>query len=313
MIDKLASDTNRFKRQTYAFRNARSAFKAYLESLHLQDDEYVLLPSFIGWSSREGSGVFDPVKELGIRHAFYKLNKDLCIDVEHLKATVGANKTALIVIIHYFGFVDPSYHQIIDLSKEWGIPVLEDEAHALYTDIVGGVSGRLGDAAIFSLHKMLPVPSGGVLCINSTPPRKDYATIGNAVNVPLHEYDLKAIADTRLTNMETLRALLVPHQETIKPLRPFVGPGEIPQTFPVLIGDVSRDRLYELMNEAGFGVVSLYHTLIKEITLDLFPESFFVSERILNLPVHQDAKFSMMKPMVETLVNLISKLKDELR
>lgn len=42
------------------------------------------------------------------------------------------------------------------------------------------------------------------------------------------------------------------------------------------------------MNRAGFGVVSLYHTLIEPISESVYPESHRLSRKILNLPVHQD-------------------------
>ena len=52
----------------------------------------------------------------------------------------------------------------------------------------------------------------------------------------------------------------------------------------MIVREANRDELYERMNAAGFGVVSLYHTLIEQIPRDEFPESFELSRTILNLP-----------------------------
>jgi len=73
----------------------------------------------------------------------------------------------------------------------------------------------------------------------------------------------------------------------------------------VIIKKGSRDKLYELMNNSGFGVVSLYHTMIDQILQKEFPDSYFISKRILNLPVHQDADQQEIKIMVETLLRYI--------
>ena len=68
-----------------------------------------------------------------------------------------------------------------------------------------------------------------------------------------------------------------------------IAAGEVPQSFPIVLHYGDRDRIYREMNAAGFGVVSLYHTLVPAIDPQLFPASAQLSRRILNLPVHQDA------------------------
>lgn len=50
----------------------------------------------------------------------------------------------------------------------------------------------------------------------------------------------------------------------------------------------NRDAVYHGMNRDGFGVVSLYHTLIEPIAPAAFPDAHRLARRILNLPVHQD-------------------------
>jgi dTDP-4-amino-4,6-dideoxygalactose transaminase len=55
------------------------------------------------------------------------------------------------------------------------------------------------------------------------------------------------------------------------------------------------------MNAAGFGVVSLYHTLISQVPPQSFPAAVRVSRRILNLPVHQDISHEALEAMVSEL------------
>ena len=58
------------------------------------------------------------------------------------------------------------------------------------------------------------------------------------------------------------------------------------------------------MNAAGFGVVSLYHTLIDQIPRDEFPDSVELSRTILNLPVHHEADTDSLAALVAELDRL---------
>ena len=78
----------------------------------------------------------------------------------------------------------------------------------------------------------------------------------------------------------------------------------MPQTLPVVIQQKNRNDLYFEMNSAGFGVVSLYHTLINIIGSQEFSESHSLASRIMNLPVHQDAEPEQLTAMVNKLREL---------
>ena len=53
-----------------AFPSPRTAFKAFLARAGFSASDRVLLPAYVGWSPREGSRVFDPVRELQLPYAF---------------------------------------------------------------------------------------------------------------------------------------------------------------------------------------------------------------------------------------------------
>ena len=305
MIEKTAKQADVFHRPVRFYANARTAFKSLLCSLNLRAGQEVLLPAYVGLSAKEGSGVFDPVAELQLPYDFYRLDENLCIDVDHLETRLRSGRFKVLVLIHYFGYVDPLYKQAVQLARRYGVWVIEDEAHALFTDWVGGACGRLGDAGIFSLHKMLPI-QGGMLAINprhaelleSHPPQQ--------IGLPSPwTYDYFAIAQRRRRNARYLTDILAPLTDQVVLLRPSPAVGEVPQTLPVLINGCSRDSLYFALNEAGFGAVSLYHTMIPQITRQQFPDAHRVSSRILNLPIHQDVEIAQLDALVETLEKLI--------
>jgi dTDP-4-amino-4,6-dideoxygalactose transaminase len=274
--------------------NARTAFSKYLrDTKHVAGDS-VLLPAYIGWSAKEGSGVFDPIAELGLKAEFYRLDHTLRIDIEQLKRLIEGSASKTLVIIHYFGYVDPGYETVIAVARAAGLNVIEDEAHAMLSDLIGGTCGRFGDACIYSLHKLLPVSSGGMLVRNR-------AARGDCFPQTFCNHDLAAISTKRRQNALALAGLVQDLGDELTPLFDWATGREVPQTFPVRLRRANRNGVYQDMNEAGFGVVSLYHTMIAPITHGDFPDAVSLSRQILNLPVHQDATAEDMAALVNQL------------
>jgi dTDP-4-amino-4,6-dideoxygalactose transaminase len=266
----------------------------------------VLLPAYIGWSPREGSGVFDPIASLHLDYSFYALDERLQIDINSLRTVLQRGGVRVLVIIHYFGYVDPSYAEAVKIAREHDVFVLEDEAHAMLSDVVGGICGRVGDACIYSFHKVLPAESGGAAVINDPEsPLVQSLVVDPGCSLQICNFDLNRIAHKRRVNSLILDKLVRELEPDIKPLFGAPGCGEIPQSYPVIVRDGSRDRLYHDMNAAGFGVVSLYHTLISQIPSDCFPATAKVSRNILNLPVHQDASAEELESMVRELADRV--------
>jgi dTDP-4-amino-4,6-dideoxygalactose transaminase len=267
----------------------------------------ILLPAYIGWSPREGSGVFDPIRAIGLEPVFYHMSEDLHIDKEDFVSKLADKPIRYSLIIHYFGFVDENYPELISALNDRNVVSVEDSAHALLTDLVGEGCGRLAAASIFSLHKILPVTSGGLLAI---PCNSSYNWISRDHDVDEHgrldpwEYDLHEISRRRVHNYQYLVEKLNKYDEWIRPLRPVLKNSEVPQTVPVRIMHGSRDDLYHSMNALGFGVVSLYHTLIDEIDRLSYSTEIALSQHILNLPIHQDISNDLLDKMVEALRTL---------
>jgi dTDP-4-amino-4,6-dideoxygalactose transaminase len=301
VIEKLARE-QRFLRPVLPYGTAREAQQVFLEAARLAEDEVVLLPAFIGWSAREGSGLFDPIQNLGLAYRFYPVTADLRVDVDGFAELLRRERVGVVILVHYFGYVDPGYPVLVELAREHGARlVLEDEAHAMLSDWVGGVCGRAGDACIVSLHKLFPVATGGALVFNT--PRHEML---GRIDAPdggsgALGFDFAEIARRRVRNAALVEELLPELADEVVPLWPGLPEGVVPQTYPVVIRRASRNDLYFRMNEAGFGVVSLYHTLVKELSADDFPASHQLARQIMNLPVHQDAEPHQIRAMMEEL------------
>jgi dTDP-4-amino-4,6-dideoxygalactose transaminase len=303
-IGKLAAAPS-YRRPWLRFASARHAMRAFLEAARIGPRQRVLLPGYIGWSAREGSGVFDPIRELGVAHGFYRMDDRLHIDLPDLERQLSAGDVRVVVLIHYFGAPDPRWEHAVALARRHGALVLEDSAHAMLTDLVEGSCGRAGDATFFSLHKLLPVPDGGLLLVNphSAIPLEQVAATMHPGDAPW-DYDLRDIAAVRVRNGRLLHELIVADQRLegqLQPLWDFVPDGIVPQTYPVVIHHASRDQLYFRLNEAGFGVVSLYHTMIDELAMHDHGDAHALSRRILNLPVHQDVCAEQLRALVREL------------
>lgn len=301
MINALASNLENYNRNLSFNESARACWHVIISNfLDKNKDITILLPSYIGWSANEGSGIFDPVKDLSCKYDFYKISKNLQIDFNDLKRQVEKNKNILVLIVHYFGFPDYKYSLISNWLLTKKINFVEDCAHALFSDFCGGSCGRLGDASFYSLHKMLPTKTGGMLSYKSNNNHlfSDSLSLKNL----LVNSDLHMIFNRRRKNaiyltekLNKLKNIILLHSEI-----PF---NVCPQTIPIILMN-NRDKIYFKMNENGFGMVSLYHTMINEISADEFPESHNLSKSIINFPIHQDVSFAQIDSMIDCFTKL---------
>jgi dTDP-4-amino-4,6-dideoxygalactose transaminase len=145
------------------FYNARSAIYTLADVFGLRGEE-VLFPSYC-------CGVdLEALLAAGVVPKFYPVRADMRIDISEIASRLGP-ATKAVYLIHYLGFPSP-VEELVALCRERGVPLIEDCALALFSRQGNRPLGSFGDAAVFSLYKSLPVPSGGVLVFNDGIPRK---------------------------------------------------------------------------------------------------------------------------------------------
>lgn len=133
----------------------RDALSLAVSLLDLGANDTVLLPAYL---CRE---VLKPF--LGkTRVEFYDIKPDLTVDPEEIKPKLDRNKVKMLMIINYFGFLQPYRKEVKQICEDKGAVLIEDCAHSLLTE----GSGDIGDIAIYSFRKILPLPDGGGLKIN---------------------------------------------------------------------------------------------------------------------------------------------------
>lgn len=309
-VAKGATDPQAFRRPALFYRSAREAFRDFLERLPAEPDSTVLLPAFIGWSPREGSGVHDPVEQLGLPAAFYRLRRDLTVDLPDLSRRLTEGRHRAVVVIHYYGRTDPNLAAIAELARTHGVPLVEDSAHAFFSAARGGVAGSFADLSLYSLHKMFPLADGGMAVYRDPGLLRGQTGTAPELAAQVLSYDWAGIAEARRRNFAVATDLLgdVRHQGSpIELIWPELPATDVPQTLPLYVLTENRDALYERLNAAGLGVVSLYHTLIPALRDGEYPESAWAAAHVLNLPVHQDVDPARLPALVEALVRAMDR------
>jgi dTDP-4-amino-4,6-dideoxygalactose transaminase len=103
----------------------------------------------------------------GARPVFIDIRPDtLNLNEAHLERLI-TSRTRAIVVVHYAG-IGCEMNTILDVAKRHGIPVVEDNAHALFGKYQGKHLGAFGSLATLSFHetKNFICGEGGALLIN---------------------------------------------------------------------------------------------------------------------------------------------------
>lgn len=291
-ITKTAVIPESFRTPSFFYASAREGMQDLLEHrVAGHPGLRVLLPSFIGWSPNEGSGVLDPVRAAGLTPTFYRLRRDLSVDLDHLAECLDDGGPAVVLLIHYYGRTLPQLEQATELAHRRGAVVVEDLAHGFFTARGDGPAGRVGDVLMYSLHKMFATPEavGGMLTYRDRQLLAGQASTRPDLAAYVLDYDWRGIAAARCRNFTLVSEGLhdlVTRRSDVELFWPDLAPGDVPQTLPVRVLNGRRDDVYRLMNADGFGMVSLYHTLVPELRDDELMNE--LARTIINFPVHQD-------------------------
>lgn len=294
MIIKEAKDKQKYVRPHLFFNSARTCFSIILKEL-LKDGESILMPAYIGQSPKEGSGVFDPIRQTESNYEFYRLKDNLQADLSDIEAKISNKKVKALLLIHYFGFPQTDIFLIKELCKRENVILIEDCAHTLTSSLSNHRLGNIGDIAFFSLHKLLACNDGGCLQINNPNLYNTFVNYKENISCQdLLQYAKTNIEETskiRVDNYQHYLSLLRKDSEFFDIMYPVLEDGVVPLNFPIIIQNYNRFSMYNELIEKGIITVSLYYQMIEELDENIYPNSFRLSKRILNLPVHQDTTF----------------------
>ena len=130
---------------------------------------------------------------------FVDIKQDsLCIDPKKIETAI-TKKTAAIIPVH-FGGMPCEMNEILRISKQHKLEIIEDAAHSVGTKFNNQKIGRHGTAVCFSFHpvKNLAMPTGGLISINHKDHEKLRQTLFSRrwcgiTNRKNTEYDVKEL------------------------------------------------------------------------------------------------------------------------
>lgn len=153
----------------------RGAFAVYhaIKLLKLPPEATVLVPAY-------HCGVeIEAILQAGVKVRFYNIKEDLEADILDIQRKID-NTAKVLFVIHYFGFPQP-LESLKDLCAKNGMFLIEDCAHALFSRYQSRPLGTIGDIAIFSFRKSLPLPDGGAMVVSDRLSPEPYLTKNPAV------------------------------------------------------------------------------------------------------------------------------------
>lgn len=146
------------KSQIYPVESAHLAIKYALKSFKLKKG------SKIGVQPYTCSSVFSAIKSAGLVPYFVDINQNLTLDTNDLSKKIS--QIDALIVTHIFGFpADITAIKKIALS----IPIIEDCAHALFSQYQQQSVGTFFDVAVFSFGngKFPSLGGGGLLVVNN--------------------------------------------------------------------------------------------------------------------------------------------------
>ena len=121
------------------------------ELMKIVGNEKIALPDYICNSVTE---IFPDKQRL-----WYQINRDMTANVEDIITCVKQG-ARIVYLMHYFGKLQSK--RVLDaikkLKEEYGIVVIEDSTHSIFTSRM-----TVGDYCLCSLRKWFPIPDGAVL------------------------------------------------------------------------------------------------------------------------------------------------------
>lgn len=282
--------------------SGRKAFSSLLKLINFERNQELLIPAYVGFTDREGSGVLDPIEENSVTYNFYPVKKNFSIDLKILEDLISLNSTRAVLIIHYFGMLHCDILKIKRLCEIHNTLLIEDCCHTIYSKYDDSNLGDFGDFSFYSLHKVLPVQTGGFFKINN----KSYCDIDIVIRDQCSADALEMFL--KYDGIKAKKQVCSNYEYMCRGLKDIGGleilhpelSGEIfPMNLPVFISKISREDFYFKMIDSGVTLISLYYRLIDSIDIGSFPISHQIASEIINFPINQDITFEEMDEIIK--------------
>ncbi len=145
--------------RTLLVTRASNALYLGCRALRLKRGDRILTPAFSCWT------VNQPLEAAGAESLFFNVTADFRIDWDHVRRVMNRRVKAMLWY-HFLG-VSEGFDEVIPFCREHGLYLIEDCAHALFSQYRGRPVGCTGDFAVFSMRKSIPALMAGALVVNN--------------------------------------------------------------------------------------------------------------------------------------------------
>jgi len=293
-----------------------------LRALDLQPGDEVITTSFTFYAT------IGAIVTAGGTPVFCDIEDDFNISVTRIKSLI-TEKTKAIVPVHWSGR-PCEMNEMIEISEEFGIPIIEDACHSILAEYHGKKTGTFGITGCFSFHPLKNLNvwgDGGIITTNSDDMNLKIRLLRNHGLVDRDHCEVFAynsrldtiqavVANHLLGKIEDITKARIAHADYLDKGLSHVSGIEIPQRNPE-IKEVfhiysfmaeNRDSLWDFLRENGIDAKIHYpipmHLQPAARYLNYKKGDFPVTERVANqtisLPVHEfvqlkDLDFMILK------------------
>ncbi len=164
-VKEFESKFSRLNNSKYAIAcsNGTTALDLALRAVNVLNKE-VILPSNTFFATSIA------VTNAGGQIKLVDIEKDnLSIDPSDLRKKIN-KKTGAVIIVHIGGIISKHIEEIVSICKENNIPLIEDAAHAHFSNYKGITAGNWGDIGCFSFFptKVMTTGEGGIVVTNNS-------------------------------------------------------------------------------------------------------------------------------------------------
>ncbi len=156
------------------------------------------------------SGSCNPIAYLGAKPVFvdseeetWNMDPDLLKTCIEDRISKTGKKPKAIIVVHLYG-MPAKMNEIMAISKQYEIPVIEDAAEALGSEYFSKKAGSIGDVGVFSFNgnKIITTSGGGALLSNNEEWIKKARYLATQARELLPHYEHKEIGyNYRLSNV----------------------------------------------------------------------------------------------------------------
>jgi dTDP-4-amino-4,6-dideoxygalactose transaminase len=301
LINKEASGFKNRQDSLFFTKSCRDAIKQIL--INGSGAKRILIPAYVGLSLEEGSGILDPINESDTEFQFYDLDSHLDPDLASVRLMMSVFAPTHVLLVNYFGFLTNNRDEVFKLLSRHSVCIIEDFAHLIEPMYAVRQIPRLADFEVVSLHKTIASGTGGGALLCKSANFDFVETISLESLRHFAKADLDYISKARWRNYEYLQTNI--NSLNCDYIQPFFSDGRrpiSPLNFPIRLPNLDlRHKLYEYLVAAGVFPTALYHRLVEELNSDRYSSALDISQRILNLPTHQDIQVYELGVMAKIL------------